>query len=197
MGIEDPDNPGTYLDMCGLFEKGIVNEVWGMVADPATVKFATSAETKQAYDDNGEPIAGQFVCTSNGPCIDQALPCKVSTRFYDFNPGRGSGCHLFDNGLVWEHYITAGALPAFAKVAAHLLQLRFRRAVRRPLRQLLPGVPDDDGHVHRLDLGGSRSLRAGLVDALRPLPDVGRLRQRQLSAQRHRGVHPDGRRDRR
>lgn len=145
MAIEDPDNPGTYLDMCGLFEKGIINEVWGMVADPATVKFATSAETKQAYDDNDEPIAGQFVCTSNGPCIDQALPCKVSTRFYDFNPGRGSGCHLFDNGLVWEHYVTQGALPAFAKVAATFFNFDFDTRFGAPFTnfyQVCPTMTD-------------------------------------------------------
>lgn len=118
IAIQDASNPGTNLSICQLFEKGIIHEVWGMVADPATAKFDESAETKQAYDATNKPIAGKLDCVSNGQCIQQALPCKVSTRFYDFNPTRGPGCHLHANGHAWERYITSGALPAFQKVAS-------------------------------------------------------------------------------
>jgi hypothetical protein len=122
IGIEDPANPGTNLTLCGLFERGLVNEVWGMAADPLrstdppTTTFDEVVETKQAYDANNNPIPGRLACTSS-PCIDRALPCSVTTRIYDFNPGRGAGCHLFVNGLVWQSYLGAGVLPAFAKVA--------------------------------------------------------------------------------
>jgi hypothetical protein len=125
IGIQDPSQPGTNLSICQLFEKGIINEVWGMVPDPATAKFDESAETKQAYDANDKPISGKRVCVSNGQCIDQAVPCKVSTRFYDFNPTRGPGCHLHANGHAWERYITSGALPAFAKVARTFFNFDF------------------------------------------------------------------------
>ena len=37
MGIPDPDQPGSNLTLCGLFEKGIINEVWGVAADPPTM----------------------------------------------------------------------------------------------------------------------------------------------------------------
>lgn len=122
MAIEDPENPGSNLDLCGLFEQGIINEVWGMDADPLsasdppTIKFADVVETKQAYDANDNPLPEQLTCVSS-PCVYQALPCKVTIRIYDFNPGRGAGCQLFDNGLVWQSYITSGVLPAFANVA--------------------------------------------------------------------------------
>lgn len=132
MGIKDPDNPAAYLNLCGLFEKGIINEVWAMTADPVTpsdpasVKFDEVTETKQAYDANNNPIPGQLTCTTT-PCINQALPCKVTTRLYDFNPGRGAGCHLFDNGLLWQTYLTAPVLPAFARVARTFFNFDFEQ----------------------------------------------------------------------
>jgi hypothetical protein len=125
IAIADPSNPGTNLSICQLFEKGVINEVWGMVADPATAKFDESAETKQAYDASNKPIAGKLVCASNGQCIQRAVPCSVSTRFYDFNPTRGPGCHLHANGHAWERYITSGALPAFSKVASTFFNFDF------------------------------------------------------------------------
>jgi hypothetical protein len=122
IGIADPDRPGNSLTLCGLFEKGIINEVWAMAADPLrstdppTITFDQVVETKKAYDANDSPVAGRLSCTSS-PCVDQAIPCSVTMRIYDFNPGRGAGCHLFVNGLVWQNYLGAGVLPAFAKVA--------------------------------------------------------------------------------
>lgn len=137
IGIADPSNPGTNLNLCGLFEKGIINEVWGMDADPLsasdppTIKFADVVETKQAYDANNNPIPDQLTCVSS-PCIKQALPCKVTVRIYDFNPGRGAGCQLFDNGLVWQSYLTSGVLPAFANVARTFFNFDFNSRFNAP-----------------------------------------------------------------
>jgi hypothetical protein len=120
-GYADPAKPGAYLGLCSLFEKGIINEVWAMTADPlsasdpSTPKFAPMAETKQAYDRADVPALGR-VCTG-GTCIDQALPCGVSVRIMDFNPGRGAGCHLFSLGFTWLGYLSSGVLPRFASVA--------------------------------------------------------------------------------
>ncbi len=129
-GFPDPDRPGSYLGLCSLFEKGVINEVWAMTADPVSsadppaIKFAPVAETKQAYDGANAPIAGRRVCTS-ATCIDQALPCSVSVRIVDFNPGRGAGCHLFDVGFVWQSYLSAGVLPRFASVARTFFNFDF------------------------------------------------------------------------
>jgi hypothetical protein len=129
IGIQDPANPGNNLSVCQLFEKGIINEVWGMVADPVasgSAKFDETAESKQAYDANNQPISGRLVAVSNGQDITSAVPCKVSTRFYDFNPTRGPGCHLHANGHAWENYISRGALPAFANVARTFFNFDFK-----------------------------------------------------------------------
>jgi hypothetical protein len=137
IGIEDPDHPGTNLTLCRLFEKGIINEVWGMAADPLlstdppNVTFAEVVETKQAYDANNEPIAGRLACTSS-PCIDQAIPCSVTVRIYDFNPGRGAGCQLFVSGLVWQNYLGSGVLPAFAKVSRTFFNFDFDQRFHAP-----------------------------------------------------------------
>jgi hypothetical protein len=140
IGSVDPNDPsGPNLTLSELFEKGIINEVWGIAADPlnagdpATVKFTPYAETKQAYDLNDNPVAGQLTCTTSPcaegvscyPCIKQVVPCKVTTRFYDFNPGRGAGCQLFDTGLVFQDYLTAGVLPAFVNVARTFFNFDF------------------------------------------------------------------------
>ncbi len=130
VGIEDPDHPGTNLTLCALFEKGLVNEVWGMTADPPTandppsIKFAEYTETKQAYTIGDAPIQGTLTCTST-PCIDRVFPCSVTTRFYDFNPGRGAGCQLYVMGRVWQGYLTSSAIPAFARVAGTFFNYDF------------------------------------------------------------------------
>jgi hypothetical protein len=126
IGIKDPDDPSKNLSLCGLFEKGVIHEVWGMVADPADIKFAESAENKQAYDANNKPIADRILAVSNGPNVTRAIPCKVSVRIYDFNPTRGAGCHLHAAGHGWENYITRGALPAFSKVASTFFNFDFK-----------------------------------------------------------------------
>jgi hypothetical protein len=137
IGIADPKDTSRNLTLCELFERGIVNEVWGMTADPLlstdppTVSFDEVVETKQAYDASNAPKPGQLGCTSS-PCVDKALPCSVTTRIYDFNPGRGAGCHLFVNGLVWESYLRAGVLPAFAKVARTFFNFDFDTRFNAP-----------------------------------------------------------------
>jgi len=140
IGTADPADPtGPNLTLCALFERGIINEVWGIAADPLstgdppTTKFAPYVETKQTYDADDQPVTGQLTCTTSPcsegvacyPCIKQALPCKVTTRLYDFNPGRGAGCHLFDTGFVFQDYLTAGVLPAFVNVARTFFNFDF------------------------------------------------------------------------
>jgi hypothetical protein len=137
IGIDDPQNPGTHLGICALFEQGLIHEVWAVTADPQTaadppsIKFAPNAETKQAYDGAGAPIHGQLACTTS-PCIDQTLPCGVTTRIVDFNPGRGAGCHLFTTGLLWQGYLENGVLPTFAKVARTFFDFDFDTRFHAP-----------------------------------------------------------------
>jgi len=131
IGIDDPASPGTKLTLCGLFEKGVINEVWGMVADGDGPKFDESVETKQVYSASDQK-GTTMQCVSNGTCINTSVPCKVSTRIFDFNPGRGSGCHQHAMGHAWENYINRSAIPALKKSAARFLNLDLNTRLAAP-----------------------------------------------------------------
>ena len=153
IGIADPADPSTHLGLCGLFEKGVIHEVWAVTADPQnpsdppSIKFAQSVETKQAYDANDSPIAGDLTCTVS-PCINQVLACGVTVRIVDFNPGRGAGCHLFDMGLLWQGYLQGGALPAFTKSARTFFNFDFDSRFHAPFPSFFgvcPAASPDGG----------------------------------------------------
>lgn len=117
--LKDPADPsGPNLTLCGLFEKGVINEVWCMASsDP---KCGETQESKQVYDANGNKIANRFANASNGASIT-ALGCKVTARITDFNSGRGAGCHQHAMGHAWERYMDANAVPQLAKQAKRFL----------------------------------------------------------------------------
>jgi hypothetical protein len=149
IGIPDPAT-GQNLTLCGLFEKGLIHEVWGMVADNGTNgsgngKFDESAENKVGYDANNQPISpARLIAVSNGSDITRAIPCKVSVRIYDFNPTRGPGCHLHAAGHGWENYINRGALPAFAKVAATFFNFDFNTRFNASFKSFYDVCPYDN-----------------------------------------------------
>ncbi|HVV52752.1 MAG TPA: hypothetical protein VHO06_24035, partial [Polyangia bacterium] len=156
IGIADPANPGTNLTLCQLFEKGIINEVWGSVADPAPngpmgnpVKFGESAESKMVYDATNVAVSpARFVTVGNGPDIspnshdaNTKLTCKVTTRIWDFNPTRGSGCHLHSLGHLYENYTRDSAVPALGKVALTFFNLDFRTRFGAPFNSFYDVCP--------------------------------------------------------
>lgn len=116
--IKDPANPsGPNLTLCGLFEKGVINEVWCMASsDP---KCGETQEYKQVYDANGNRTM-RMASVSNGDNIS-SLGCKVTTRITDFNSGRGAGCHLHAMGHAWERYMDSNAVPQLGKQAKRFL----------------------------------------------------------------------------
>ena len=117
--IKDPADPtGPNLTLCGLFEKGVINEVWCMASQ--TPKCGETQESKQVYDANGNKVANKFVSASNGDNIT-GLGCKVTVRITDFNSSRGVGCHQHAMGHGWERYMDSGALPLLRKQAARFL----------------------------------------------------------------------------
>lgn len=117
--LKDPNDPeGPNLTLCGLFEQGVINEVWCMASsDP---KCGETQEYKQVYDANGKQVAGRFATVSNGADIS-SLGCKVSARITDFNSGRGAGCHQHALGHAWERYMDGGAVPELGKQAKRFL----------------------------------------------------------------------------
>ncbi len=154
IGIDDPQNPGTHLTLCQLFEKGVINEVWASVADPAPngVKFGESAESKRVYDANNVPVTpAKFVTVGNGPDISPTardtstrLPCQVTTRIWDFNPTRGSGCHLHSLGHLLENYARDAAVPAFGAVAKRFFNLDFDTRFQAPFKSYYDVCPYTD-----------------------------------------------------
>lgn len=154
IGIADPANPGTNLTLCQLFEKGIINEVWGSVADPApnSVKFGESAESKMVYSAANVAVSPvKFVTVGNGPDISPnsrdastKLTCGVTTRIWDFNPTRGSGCHLHSLGHLLENYARDAAVPAFGKVALTFFNLDFRTRFGAPFNSFYDVCPYTD-----------------------------------------------------
>jgi len=128
--LKDPANPtGPNLTLCGLFEKGVINEVWCMAG--SNPKCGETQEAKQVYDVNGVKTAGRFVSASNGDNIN-GLGCKVTVRITDFNSARGTGCHQHAMGHAWERYMDANAVPALRKQAARFLNWDLNTRVGAP-----------------------------------------------------------------
>jgi hypothetical protein len=128
--IKDPANPtGPNLTLCGLFEKGVINEVWCMASsDP---KCGETQESKQAYNMDGTKVANTFRNVSNGASITN-LGCKVTARITDFNSGRGTGCHQHAMGHAWERYMDSMAIPMLGKQAKRFLNWDLNTRVGAP-----------------------------------------------------------------
>ena len=128
--LKDPAAPsGPNLTLCGLFEKGVINEVWCMASsDP---KCGETQEYKQVYDASGKQVAGRFASVSNGDNI-ASLGCKVSARITDFNSGRGAGCHQHALGHAWERYMDGNAVPQLGKQAKRFLNWDLDKRVGAP-----------------------------------------------------------------
>jgi len=117
--IKDPDDPsGPNLTLCGLFEQGVINEVWCMAS--SNPKCGETQEAKQVWDTSGNKVANMFRHVSNGDSITN-LGCKVTVRITDFNSGRGAGCHQHAMGHAWERYMDTGAVPMLGKQARRFL----------------------------------------------------------------------------
>lgn len=107
-GFEDPDQPGSYLSMCELFEKGIIHELW--IAAEAGVRAVYENQSRmQRYDASLNKIPGSFQECTNG-CYNDPLDrvnCNVSVRMQEVNKGRGPGCFTHAAGHALENMYDA------------------------------------------------------------------------------------------
>lgn len=116
-GYADPDQPGEFLTLCELVERGEVNEVWfvgsGDVAgDGAAFEVL---EYKQRYTDGRSKISGSFdPCAGNGCFPAEVAPCGRSVKIGFVNYNRGPGCYLHSQGHGLEGLSGTQAVPAFS-----------------------------------------------------------------------------------
>ncbi len=104
-GVEDPDHPGSYLDLCALVERGDVHEVWVMASgDKPDAGAYEVIEIKPKYTATGNRIVGAVErCAGNG-CAPADMPfCGRSVRIGFLNYTRGPGCYMesLSHGLEW------------------------------------------------------------------------------------------------
>jgi hypothetical protein len=107
-GIEDPDAPGTYLDLCELSERGLVHEVWLYGdADVPDVSAAEILGIQPMYDESMQRIPNTMNrCAGNG-CFDSDdfIPpaCTRTLRIGWVNNTRGVGCYMesLSHGIEW------------------------------------------------------------------------------------------------
>jgi hypothetical protein len=131
-GFADPAAPSRSLSLCQLFEQGIVNEVWIEDGEAGARRAPLNVERKQAYDQDGQAIAGMFLpYVGGGGSLDQIL-CDVTVRMAHLDPARGPGCDLQVRGWgiegMWD------ALPAAADDAHAFLNADFESRFGAPFR---------------------------------------------------------------
>ncbi|WP_437476099.1 calcium-binding EGF-like domain-containing protein [Sorangium sp. So ce1014] len=130
-GYSDPDEPGQFLDLCALLDRGLVHEVWmvgsGDVPDAPAFEVL---ENKQRYTASGTRIAGAFErCAGNG-CFEPDVPfCGRSVRIGFVNYTRGPGCYMHSQGHGLESAAAHGVAPGlsewFAPFAAFDLDRKY------------------------------------------------------------------------
>lgn len=117
-GYEDPAQPGRYLTLCELVERGLINELWLVASDDkaSDVSHSEVLEAKPRYGSDGQPIPGAVErCAGNG-CFDADVPfCGRSLRIGWVNYNRGPGCYLHSHGHGMEWTSNSAALPGFTR----------------------------------------------------------------------------------
>lgn len=133
-GIEDPQDPGQVLDLCELFDRGLVHEVWVYGdADVPDVNAAEILELKPYYDEDRVRIPGPLNrCAGNG-CFDAEddIPCDRTVRVAWFNNTRGPGCfleslsHGFESTGAWNPTLIPYLSRYFIPFSNHDLDVRY------------------------------------------------------------------------
>jgi hypothetical protein len=155
MGIEDPDVPGTQLDLCTIFERGIANEVWLAVGDGMR-EPPLMMERKQRYDASFSALAGDFqACVSaSDHCLEVA--CGVTVRLAHLNPRRDPGCDLQVRG--WSMLESGRSIPYLAANANPFFNADFSARFAAPFNDLYEAC--DRGAEPCVEYPGPSTARA-------------------------------------
>jgi hypothetical protein len=118
-GYEDPDNPGQYLDLAQLMDRGLVNELWFSAVQTSAYGSPFEAiELKQFYDMDFNKLDGVSGHVGNGdPSGYSPMPWNGrSLRINYINGQRGIGC-----GMPWNSWAPTstpnGAYPFTASIS--------------------------------------------------------------------------------
>ncbi len=105
------DDQGEPLALCALFERGIINELWLAVGDPAREPYSM-LECKARYDARGARRGEGWVGTTSSDSCAQIPLCGVTVRIAHLSPLRGLGCDLLVRG--WAIRGSMRAIPYMA-----------------------------------------------------------------------------------
>lgn len=130
-GVIDPNDPGRYLELCELAERGLVHDVWVVGSgDVPDAGAAEVLESKPLYDIAGNRVGESFDrCAGNG-CFDLDVPvCGVSLRVGFVNYSRGPGCYIHSQAHGIEstaaRAVTPGLTAWFNRFAGFDLDTRW------------------------------------------------------------------------
>jgi hypothetical protein len=112
------DENDALINLCGMFERGIINELWLAVGD-ADREPPSMVECKARYDDDNQRVPGALRATSNGEECARFPTCGVSVRIAHLSPVRGVGCDLLVRG--WAIRGSLRAIPYLGKNAQGFL----------------------------------------------------------------------------
>jgi len=119
--IEDPSEPGRFLQLCELLDLGFVHEVWvyGDADHPLPGDFSAAEilELKPVYDAVFSTTGKLNSCAGNG-CFDaedvlvaNAAGCSRTVRIAWFNNTRGPGCFLESLSHGFESMASGISVP--------------------------------------------------------------------------------------
>jgi hypothetical protein len=130
-GYPHPSQPGQFLDLCTLVDRGEVHELWLMASgDKLDAGGAEVLETKPLYTVTGNRIESSAErCAGNG-CFDSDVPfCGRSLRIGFLNYNRGPGCYMesLSHGLesAMNHRVAPSLSEWFARFAGFDLDVRY------------------------------------------------------------------------
>lgn len=144
-GFANPDQPGSFLTMCELFERGLIHELW--IAAEAGVRAVYENQSRmQRYDANLNKVVGSFQECTNGCYHDphNRVNCSVSVRMQELNKARGPGCFTHAAGHALENM--GNAIPYISDNGSRFFYFGMRQRYGLPYDRLydldcFPGQP--------------------------------------------------------
>jgi hypothetical protein len=115
------DDQGQPLELCQLFERGLINELWLAVGDGEPGREPPSMiECKAPYGEDGRRSEGELVGAANADDCAILPACAVTVRIAHLSPVRGVGCDLLVR--AWGIRGSVRAIPYLERNARAFLE---------------------------------------------------------------------------